>query len=265
MPGQPGLDLPLRIRLQRVQDVAAQRALTSNPEASSPILGNKFLQAVTPERFHRLKAVLDRRQPDLTILMENVHKGHNFAAVLRSCDAVGMLSAHAVLPFGQLPSHRRVSAAGAKRWIEVHTYTYVKDAANAIRNQGMRLVAAHLSDRAISYREVDYTQPTAILMGQEKDGVTDEAIALCDDEITIPMEGNVGSLNVSVAAAVIMFEAQRQRRAAGLYDTCQLEPRLYERTLFEWAYPRLASLCQRRGEPYPPLGPDGELLGPVPR
>ncbi|MCH9652135.1 MAG: tRNA (guanosine(18)-2'-O)-methyltransferase TrmH [Deltaproteobacteria bacterium] len=218
-----------------------------------------------PDRFHRLKAVLDRRQPDLTVLMENVHKGHNFAAVLRSCDAVGMLSAHAVLPTGHLPSHRRMSAAGAKRWIEVHTHTRLEQGVEVVRGRGMQLLAAHLSPRAVDYREVDYTQPTAILLGQEKDGVTQEAIESCDGEIVIPMEGMVGSLNVSVAAAVILFEAQRQRSQAGLYETQRLEESNYQRILFEWAYPRLASLCQRRGEPYPPLGPDGELLGPVPR
>lgn len=220
---------------------------------------------MNPDRFHRLKAVLDRRQADLTVVMENVHKGHNFAAVLRSCDAVGMLSAHAILPTGHLPSHRRMSAAGAKRWIQVHTHPNLEQGVEAIRGRGMRLLAAHLSHRAINYREVDFTQPTAILLGQEKDGVTEEAIECCDGEIAIPMKGMVGSLNVSVAAAVILFEAQRQRSAAGLYETQRLEDGIYQQTLFEWAYPRLASLCQRRGEPYPPLGPDGELLGPVPR
>jgi tRNA (guanosine-2'-O-)-methyltransferase len=75
----------------------------------------------------------------------------------------------------------------------------------------------------------------------------------------------VASLNVSVAAALILYEAERQRTAAGLYDHRRLDDETYRHTLFEWAYPQHARRCQRAGVPYPPLGDDGEILGEVPR
>ncbi len=135
-------------------------------------------------------------------------------------------------------------------------------AAEALRDGGMTILAANPSPAATDYREIDFTRPTAILFGQEKDGLTPEALALADGAISIPMVGFVASLNVSVAAAVVLFEAQRQRAAAGFYERCRLDRGLFDRTLFEWAHPRRAAECRRRGLPYPPLGPAGEIQEP---
>jgi tRNA (guanosine-2'-O-)-methyltransferase len=103
------------------------------------------------------------------------------------------------------------------------------------------------------------------MLGNELDGLTDAALDAADTVVRIPMLGAVASLNVSVAAALILYEAQRQRLEAGAYDESRLDRDVARRTLFEWAYPRIARLCRRRGVPYPELGPDGELLGEVPR
>ena len=210
-------------------------------------------------RFRRLRSVLERRQPDLTVLLENVHKPHNFAAVLRTADAVGLLEAHAVVHDGELRTSL-VTAAGSDKWVRARFHPTIEKAARALRSDGMRLLAAHPAPDAIDYREVDLTRPTALLFGQEKDGLTPEALALTDERIVIPMAGFVASLNVSVAAAVVLFEAQRQRSVAGFYDEPRLDPEVFERTLFEWAHPRRAEECRREGLPYPPLGPDGEIL-----
>jgi tRNA (guanosine-2'-O-)-methyltransferase len=112
---------------------------------------------------------------------------------------------------------------------------------------------------------VDYTLPTALLLGPENEGLSPDAVAAADRVVRIPMVGAVTSLNVSVAAAIILYEAQRQRLAAGLYDESRLDPDLARTTLFEWAYPRIASLCRRRRVEYPRLGSDGELLDEPPR
>lgn len=220
---------------------------------------------IQPRRFRRLARVLAARQPDLTVLMEHVHKAHNFSAVLRSCDAVGVYEAHAVLLGGRTPSSRRMSAAGTGRWVGVVSHPTIDAGVAELKQRGFRVLAAHLSERAIDFREVDYTLPTALLLGQERDGVSERARDLADGEIVIPMRGMVTSLNVSVAAALMLYEAQRQRAAAGLYERSRLDPELYRRRLFEWAYPRQAELCRRHGAPYPPLGEDGEILGPLPR
>lgn len=221
-----------------------------------------------PRRFHRLRSVLDRRQPDLTVLLEQVHKPHNLSAVLRSCDAAGVWELHAVAPEREVRPASAV-AQGTGKWVGVVNHPTVTEAAEALRERGFALWAAHPGERALDYREVDYTGPTALLFGQEKDGMTEEALELCDGRLVIPMEGMVASLNVSVAAALVLYEARRQREAAGLYEGgstgSRLDPEVYRRTLFEWAYPDLAKLCRRRGVPYPELGEDGELLGEVPR
>lgn len=218
----------------------------------------------TPKRFHRVRSVLDRRQPDLTVLLEKVEVPRNLAAILRSADAVGVPEVHAVWPGGTLKISRPASG-GNRRWVPVRKHRVLADAVSRLKERGFRVLAAHPGEGALDFRQVDYLQPTAVLLGNEDWGVTPEAREAADGLVVIPMEGFGTSLNVSVAAALILFEAQRQRRAAGLYDRPRLDPEIYERTLFEWVYPKLASLCRRRGVPYPPLGPDGEILGPVPR
>ena len=102
-------------------------------------------------------------------------------------------------------------------------------------------------------------------MGAELHGVSREGLAAAHGHVLIPMMGMVHSLNVSVATALILFEAVRQREAAGLYQGARLDPDEYRRTLFEWAHPRLARHCRQRRAKYPRLDEDGELLDPVPR
>jgi len=214
---------------------------------------------MTPERFAQLQACLDRRQPDLTVLLENVHKPHNIAAIVRTCDAVGIFEAHAVSADGAVGRHKK-TAGGSNRWVDLKVHESLADATQALKVSGHQILVAHLSNHARDFRSIDYTRPTALLMGSELIGVSAEAETLADEHVVIPMAGMVESLNVSVAAAVILFEAQRQRAAAGLYDRPRLDPALRERVLFEWAYPRVARLCRRRGEAYPPLDPEGYLL-----
>lgn len=219
---------------------------------------------MTPRRFRRLRQVLDRRQPDLTVVLENVHKPHNFSAIVRSADAVGVFAAHAVTSDGTLPVADAV-AQGTKRWMRVRTHASLYEAFDVLREAEMQVLAAHLDEGAVDFREIDYTRPTAILLGQEKDGVTTEAAARADRWVVIPMRGMAASLNVSVAAALLLYEAERQRTAAGLYDRRRLDDETYRRTLFEWAYPDHAERCRREGAPYPALGEDGEILGELPR
>lgn len=218
----------------------------------------------TPKRYRRLRAVLDRRQPDLTVLLEDVQVPRNLAAILRSCDAVGVFAAHAVWPGGRLKISRPASG-GNRKWLPVHKHRTLAAALAVLKGQGMRILAAHPTPDAVPFREVDYTLPTCLLLGNEDFGVTPEALAAADGVVQIPMEGMGTSLNVSVAAALLLFEAQRQRRAAGLYDAPRLDPETYARTLFEWTWPEIAAQCRKRGVGYPALGEEGEILGAVPR
>jgi tRNA (guanosine-2'-O-)-methyltransferase len=188
----------------------------------------------------------------------------NLAAILRSCDAAGVFAAHAVWPGGRLKISRPASG-GNRKWLPVHKHKTLDEALAHLRERGFRVLAAHPTPEAVPFREVDYTLPTALLLGNEDNGLTPAALAGADGLVTIPMEGMGTSLNVSVAAALLLFEAQRQRRAAGFYDALRLDAETYARTLFEWTYPQLAAHCRKHQAPYPPLGPEGEILGSLPR
>ena len=160
------------------------------------------LEVPTPHRTARVLEVLLRRQPDLTLVAEDVYKPHNLSAMLRSADAVGIGRVHAVHPTGGVPTYSATSAS-AEKWVEVVTHAGLEGAVAAVRAEGMQLLAAHLSDEATDYRDVDYTRPSAIVFGNERSGVSVAAAALADHHIMIPMYGMVRSLNVSVATAVI--------------------------------------------------------------
>ena len=152
------------------------------------------------------------------------------------------------------------TSGSAHKWVTVNRH---QDAAQAVRDlqaQGVQVLATHLSQRSVDYREADYTRPTCVLLGAEKWGVSDEAADAADMNIIIPMFGMVQSLNVSVAAATILFEAQRQRLAAGMYGTPQLAPHELAALAFEWGYPDIAPAYRERGEPYPNLDGAGQLL-----
>jgi tRNA (guanosine-2'-O-)-methyltransferase len=214
---------------------------------------------VTPERFRRLRAALERRQPDLTILMDGVHKSHNFSAILRSCDAVGVLEAHVVAPDGAVAVHHAASA-GTKKWIAVKGHPGIGAAASHLRGRGFSILAVHPSSSAIDYRAADYTRPTALVVGAELHGLSPEALSTADAHITIPMVGLVRSLNVSVASALVLFEAYRQRSVAGMYEQTRMSPEAFSERLFEWAHPTLARQRREAGRAYPALGSDGQVL-----
>ncbi len=212
-----------------------------------------------PERFRRLARVLSRRQPDLTVLMDMVNKPHNFSAILRSCDAVGVLEAHVVPPGNGVELHHATSA-GTRKWVRVRAHADVRSAAAHLHGTGFRIVAAHPSSEARDFRSLDFTRPTAFLLGAELHGVSPEGLEVADDHVMVPMEGMVHSLNVSVAAALLLYEAQRQRAEAGMYDRCRLDPETFRRTLFAWMHPLVAARLDADGRRYPPLDENGEII-----
>ncbi|NYZ68838.1 tRNA (guanosine(18)-2'-O)-methyltransferase TrmH [Endozoicomonas sp. SM1973] len=216
---------------------------------------------MTPERYQKYQQTLNLRQPDLTVLTDQVHKPHNLSAIIRTCDAVGIHEVHVTQPKEGYRDFRG-RACGSQRWVQVNLYDEVTDAITQLQQQGYAIYAAHFSEQAVNFRDVDYCRPCAVLLGAEKKGVSSAAAALVDQHITIPMQGMVGSFNVSVAAAVILAEAQRQREQAGLYEQARLNQGVYQQTLFQWAYPELAEYCDQRGLAYPELDGQGVLINP---
>ncbi|QPN58837.1 tRNA (guanosine(18)-2'-O)-methyltransferase TrmH [Synechococcus sp. CBW1002] len=219
-----------------------------------------------PRRFERLKAVLDCRMGDLTVLLEQVEKPHNLSAILRSCDAVGVLEAHAVCLQGRLPTFNS-TAQGSQKWVPLQLETDVNVAIHRLKQRGFRLYGTHLGVEAVDYRRCDFTGPTAFVLGAEKWGLSTAAAAQIDQAVIIPMRGMVQSLNVSVATATLLFEALRQRQAAGTVPTAGegVAPERYQRLLFEWAYPQVAAWCRSQRRAYPALSEAGEIAEELPR
>jgi tRNA (guanosine-2'-O-)-methyltransferase len=212
---------------------------------------------MSPERNAKIREMLAKRQTDLTVCLENVHKPHNMSAVVRTCDAIGVHYIHAV--WEDKYRLRGGTAMGSEQWVNCAQHDSIEEAVGEFKQQGMQVLVTHLSDTAVDFREIDYTKPTAILLGQEKHGATEAAIAAADQDIVIPMVGMVQSLNVSVAAALVLYEAQRQRQIAGLYETPTLPEEECQRLLFEGGYPRLAHLCRQKKIPYPRIDEEGQI------
>lgn len=217
---------------------------------------------MTPERFARIKKVLASRQPTLTVCIEQVHKPNNITAIIRTCDAVGVHQMHAIWPENSKMRTIGGSSAGARNWVDVVTHETTQEAFIALKEKGMQILVTNLSSKAVDFREIDYTLPTAIVLGQEKKGISKEALEMADQDIVIPMVGMVGSLNVSVAAALILYEAQRQRQSADMYKNPRtfISQDNFEQILFERGYPVLAKVAQRKGLPAPAFDEQGQIL-----
>ncbi len=215
---------------------------------------------MSPERFSRITEMLKRRQLDLTVCLEMVHKPHNLAAIVRTADAVGIHQVHAVWP-NQFSRVGKGTSAGSNSWVDVNRHENIEQAIAAMRAKGMQIFATNLSATAMDYREPDYTKPTAFLLGQEKTGISEQALAMADQDILIPMVGMVQSLNVSVANSLLLYEAMRQREAAGMYEqTCQLSHEEQTRIYFERGHPIFAKVCQQKGLPYPQIDEAGQIV-----
>ncbi|WP_375321530.1 tRNA (guanosine(18)-2'-O)-methyltransferase TrmH [Aliivibrio logei] len=213
------------------------------------------------ERYQRITSVLKSRQTDLTLCLEEVHKANNVSAIVRTADATGVHKIHAVWPTEQMQMLGHTSA-GARNWVDVETHKNIDDAFAVLKSQGMQILATNLSDTAVDFREIDYTKPTAIILGSEKTGISKKALAMADHDIIIPMVGMVQSLNVSVASALILYEAQRQRDLAGMYDREEstLPAEYINHVLFERGHPVLAKVAKRKGLAYPQLDETGQIV-----
>lgn len=210
---------------------AGRRDLTSGPRAvdratlsrEGAIKTSRWPR--TARRQERIGAVIARRQPTVTIVLEDVHDAHNVSAVLRSCDAIGILDLHLVYDRDTPPQralHDGTSGSAAK-WISPRFHASIEACYASLRESGHWIFATALSQSSVDLYHVDLTQPIALVFGNEMRGVSERAIDLADGRIHIPMQGMVESLNISVACAVALYEVMRQRREAGMYDTPQLD------------------------------------------
>lgn len=178
---------------------------------------------MTPERSRRLEAVLSRRQNDLTIVLENVADPHNISAVMRSCDAVGVQELYVLNT--KLPLHKKWgtrSSSSAAKWLTVHQFEDAAKCFAALRKKYDRILTTYLTTGAANLYTLDLTQKTALVFGNEQTGVGEEIRKMADGNFIIPQQGMIQSLNISVACAVCLYEAFRQKKHAGHYNDIKL-------------------------------------------
>lgn len=192
---------------------------------------------LTPERLQRIKDITNRRQVGLTIILENVHDVHNIGAVMRSCDAVGIHEIFVLYTESHLDEDRltlgKRSSAGTRKWIDVHLFRDRNRCFEAVRRNYSSIQCAMLIPDSQNLWSLDLSASTALLFGNERDGVSAESMALADGSFYIPMAGMVQSLNISVACAVTLFEAFRQRSEKGYYESNNPAPQQFQRDLLE--------------------------------
>jgi tRNA (guanosine-2'-O-)-methyltransferase len=189
---------------------------------------------ITPEREARIRQVLEHRQKDLTLVLGNIHDPHNVSAIFRSCDAFGVPKVHLYYTDTAFPVLGAKSSASAGKWVKTIRHREKQSLKDALREQNMRVLAASCNSTARPVYELDLTGPTAFIMGNEHRGVDAELLDIADSEVYIPMYGMIQSFNVSVAAALLLTEASRQRKAAGAYDRRSYSEEEFAALYTEW-------------------------------
>jgi tRNA (guanosine-2'-O-)-methyltransferase len=190
---------------------------------------------MTKERQKKIESVLAKRQNNLTVVLENVFDPHNISAVMRSCDAVGIMEIYVLNT--KIPRHTKWgerSSSSAHKWLTVHQHSNISECLQELKKKYEKILTTHLSSDAVSLYEADLTEKVALVFGNEHDGVSEELRTLCDGNFIIPQVGMIRSLNISVACAVTLYEAFRQKQKAGHYQKQKLTDKEYTSLSNEW-------------------------------
>jgi tRNA (guanosine-2'-O-)-methyltransferase len=190
---------------------------------------------MTPERREKLLTVLSKRQNDLAVVLENVQDPHNISAVMRTCDAVGVQDIYVLTT--RIPRHKKFgprSSSSAAKWLTVHQFDNAAECFGELRKKYERILTTHLSTDAVSLYDIDFKQSIALVFGNEHSGVSEDIRLLADGNFIIPQSGIIRSLNISVACAVALYEAYRQKSIAGHYDQGKLPGQLQNELFQQW-------------------------------
>ena len=190
---------------------------------------------MTPERQERLISTLNKRQDNITVVLENVFDPHNISAVMRTCDAIGIQEIYVLN--SKIPRHKKwgsKSSSSAAKWLTVHQFTDAENCFKELRNKYDKIFTTHLGVNSADLYKIDFTQSIALVFGNEHDGVSEEIRNLSDGNFIIPQVGMIKSLNISVACAVTLYEAFRQKKIAGNYESRSLSEEQYQTLLNQW-------------------------------
>ena len=192
---------------------------------------------MTPERREKIQTVLSKRQNDITIVLENVFDPHNISAVMRTCDAVGVQELYVLNT--KIPRHKKwgaKSSSSAAKWLTVCQFENAEECFSELKKKYSKILTTHLSSDAVNLYQIDLTQPVALVFGNEHSGVSEEIRNLADGNFIIPQAGIIRSLNISVACAVTLYEAYRQKALAGHYNKTKLNGEVWKDLMEKWGY-----------------------------
>ena len=192
---------------------------------------------MTPERRAKLESVLSKRQNDITIVLENVFDPHNISAVMRTCDAVGVQELYVLNT--KIPRHKKwgtKSSSSAAKWLTIYQFEIAEECFSELRKKYSKILTTHLSSDAVNLYAMDLTQRLALVFGNEHSGVSEEIRNLADGNFIIPQSGIIRSLNISVACAVTLYEAYRQKALAGHYSKTKLNGDVLKELMDKWGY-----------------------------
>src|SRR5215213_4868266 len=190
---------------------------------------------MTNERRQKIESVLLKRQNDLAVVLENVFDPHNVSAVMRSCDAVGVQEIYVLNT--KIARHKKWgtrSSSSAAKWLTIHQLENAEACMQELRNKYSTILTTHLSADAVSLYQLDLSKSTALVFGNEHSGVSEEIRRMADGNFIIPQVGMIRSLNISVACAVSVYEAFRQKQLAGHYINQKIEKEKYRSLSKQW-------------------------------
>ncbi len=188
----------------------------------------------TEKRLEKITRVIKSRQHSLIVVMENIHDPHNVSAIFRTCDAVGIPKVNLVYNFESFPRIGKKSSASAFKWVDKEKYKTIEECYSNLKEDGFKIFASSLTENSKNLYDLDLTQKVAIVVGNEHRGVSDTSVKLADEVFLIPQFGMVQSLNVSVATAVILYEAMRQRIKKGMYNKSELDEKALDKLIDNW-------------------------------
>lgn len=188
----------------------------------------------TDKRLNKIIKVLTSQQHSLKIILDNIHDPHNVSAIFRTCDSVGVPKISLLYNEEKFPKISKVSSSSANKWIEVEKFKSTRECYDSLRKEGFKIYASLLSKKALNLYDIDLSEKVALVFGNENRGVTDETAKLADEVFYIPMHGMIESLNVSVAAAVCLYEARRQRTLKRMYENSELSEKELQKRIDNW-------------------------------
>ncbi|HET8737573.1 MAG TPA: RNA methyltransferase [Pricia sp.] len=194
---------------------------------------------ISEERKARFTSILDQRTKTITVAVEDVFQLHNTSAVIRSCESFGMQEVHVVENrFGKRLDKN--IAMGAQRWVDIRRHARISDCVSVLKKEGYRIIATTPHNDSCQLGDFEIKGKTAFLFGTEKKGLSDEAMALSDGFLKIPMLGFTESLNISVSAALILYEMTEKLRKSEVSWALNEEEKLEKR--LDWTKKSIKSI-----------------------